>query len=258
MSSQPGTARRQAFIPWLTQGPYSWPDVCELPKHPPRYTTLHHMAKNMVNLPGLLVVKPCYDVDPDTGDQYENVLFFQSVTTATAPSLANLQSMASHFDSPWGAVFQAYGAQTKHYIGSIWTDWSSPFGLSYDGRNSITPIAGTQGATVPPNTSVLVGYSNGERYRGGHFRTYLPWVGTGSITGTAMDQVVPAVVTNIVNAINGVQTAMNTSGVLGGQNWKLYRHRYLAGTARLDPIVTYNVRTRLATQRRRLRKAPHH
>jgi hypothetical protein len=67
----------------------------------------------------------------------------------------------------------------------------------------------------------------------------------------------PTVASIVASNVNVVVVAMNSSGVLGGQGWRLYRHRFDSVNARLDPITTYGVRSRLATQRRRLRKAPH-
>jgi hypothetical protein len=215
------------------------------------------MAKVIQNLPGLLSIKPQYDVDPDTGDKYENILWFLSVTTTT-PTVANLQAIAAQFDAQWGPMFGNYGAAGKHYNGCLVTDWSTPFGLFYSSVGTLTPVAGTQGTPVPPNTSILLFMHNGERYRGGHFRVYLPWVGSGAITGAAYDTVSNAVQSILISNMGSVQTNMKGSGVLGGQSWVLYRHRYTSGEARVDQITTYGVRGILATQRRRLRKAPHH
>lgn len=207
--------------------------------------------------PRLLLVKPQYDVDPDTGDVFENVLWFQSATAGT-PTVANLATMASHFDTQWGSIFSYGGATGKHYNGSIWTDYQSTTGLSYTSVGTFTPAVGTSGSPMPPNTAILISMSNGERFRGGHFRTYLPWLGTSAISTTDPSNTTSGIQSAITTAfanLNGVTTG---SGVLGGQSQVLYRHRHDAALAQLYPIVSFQVRLRFATQRRRLRKAPHH
>jgi hypothetical protein len=59
-------------------------------------------------------------------------------------------------------------------------------------------------------------------------------------------------------AYGNVFTNMEGSGVLGGQTPMIYRQKTTAGAAHLLAISGYTVNFVYATQRRRLRKAPHH
>lgn len=215
------------------------------------------MSNPVILQPRLLLVKPQYDVDPDTGDVYENILWFQSASAGT-PTIANLTAMAAAFDTQWGVIWAYCGAGARHYNGSVWTDYSTNTGLTYTSVGTFTPTVGSGGSLIPPNVAVLLSMSNGQRYRGGHFRTYFPWIGTSAISSSDPSLVATGVTSAMTTQFANLNTHTSGSGVLGGQTQVLYRNRHNASTAALFPISSFTVRSRFATQRRRLRKAPHH
>lgn len=207
--------------------------------------------------PGLLQIKPMYEVDVDSGDHPLNVTWWQSTTLST-PGLADLTTLAAVFDFYWSAMWSTLGSSAKHYEGCLITDWSSNTGLEYSSVGVWTPTAGSHsGGLAPPNVAVLLSYNSGERFRGGHFRTYFPYIGNVIITGANSDTVDPAFINGATTAFVSLGTGMNGSGVLGGQSQRLYRHRGSPTLAQLYQIKSFGFQSRLASQRRRLRKAAH-
>jgi hypothetical protein len=205
----------------------------------------------------LLQIRPQYTRDPDTGNHPENVTWWVSGSSGV-PTLANLISIAGTFDTAWSSVFTAYGGDGQ-YLGSQVTDFSSSTGLTYSSVGTLTPVTGGHGSDLPPNVAALISIYVGERYRGGHPRIYLPYVGQSSITGsTYKDKLDTAIQTAIATAFTNLQTAMSGSGVLGGQDFAVLRKRRVAGAAFTEPMVDFTAQALLASQRRRLRKAPHH
>ena len=209
--------------------------------------------------PGLLQIRPQYDPDPDTNRTPENVLWFQSVTRTT-PTLPDLTNIAHTFDIAWGgSVWLNVGAATKHYTGCVVVDWSSNTGLEYSSVGVHTPDAGLiAGESLPPAVSVLTSIQGATRYRGGHSRSYSPWVGIGAIDTVDPKKLKPSPQANMEAGWGALTGAMSGSGVLGGQLIMIYRFRNNPIRASLEPVVDFVVQPILATQRRRQRKAPHH
>lgn len=206
-----------------------------------------------VYLPSLIQIRAQYSPYPDTGEIPENVFWFLSRSAGT-PTLANLTTMANTFSTQWGGIWALWGATARTFTGAIVTDWSSAFGLTFTNVGVFSAHAGTATGQAPPQVAGLVSFSNGEHFKGGHFRIYLPWLGTAVISTTDPGQLTAAAVTNMFNNYSGLEPAMNATGVLGGQTQRLFRWRSQPGRARLDPIQTYTVQSMLATQRRRLRR----
>lgn len=207
-------------------------------------------------LPSLLQIRAQYDVDAVTGEHPENVLWFVNRSAGT-PTLAQLTTIAQTFDAAWAPVFAAAGSTVYHYTGSIVTDWSSAFGLVWTTVGTYTPHAGgAGGVALPFNSSALISLKTGEHFKGGHFRIYLPYLAANDL-GTNPSWLSSTAISAIQSAFTGVEPAMNSSGVLGGQSQRCYRHRYDPVNKRVDPITVFTVNQMIATQRRRLRKAPH-
>lgn len=208
--------------------------------------------------PGLVQVRPRYTQSDVSAHIPENVLWFQNGSTTT-PTLANLQGIAAQFDPLWGAVFAAYGPSVNKYTGSVVTDWSSNTGLAYNSVGVFTPVAGGQAAGCQSSqVAILVSYQIGVRYKGGHPRTYLPYVSEGVTQGSSGDQVTSTCQTAIVNAYNAMISGMKGSATLSGQTMVIYRHRTNAALAQTYPFATFSVNAQTATQRRRVRRVAHH
>jgi len=202
--------------------------------------------------PGLLQIRPQYTTDPDSGDTPENVLWFQSATTTT-PTLANLTAIQTQFDTLWSECWKGIGTSSADYTGSIVTDWSSASGLQVSSVGSFTPVPGTEGTAAPPQVAILISYQIQLRWRGGHFRTYLPWVGMSSLTGTYNDKMDPTVQAALVASVQSMITDMKTTGVLGGQTLVMYKDKTNPATAQTYDVATFTVSNLVATQRRRVR-----
>lgn len=208
--------------------------------------------------PGLLQVRPHYTQNDVTGHVPQNVLWFQSAQTTT-PTIANLQQIAVAFDPGWAGIFGQYGAQNNYYTGSTITDWSSNAGLQYTSVGTFTQAPGGKG--VSPHSgqvALLVSYQIAVRYKGGHPRTYLPYVGIAATQGVSNDEVIASVQTGVVTAMNAMISSMKGNSTLGGQTMVIYRHRQSPALATTYPFSTFTVGSQTATQRRRIRRVPHH
>jgi hypothetical protein len=207
--------------------------------------------------PKLVQCRPQYTVDSDTGRFPENVLWFQSLNTGT-PTLANLLGMAAGFDTVWGTMWATMSTTGKHYTGSVWTDWSSNTGLSNSSVGTFTPVAGSNSGTCSSfQVAVLISLSNGQRFKGGHFRIYLPYVASILSVSGAEDTMSTTIVNNISSRFAAINASTTGSGVLGGQTQVLYRFRNDLARASLYQIASFSVSQRFATQRRRLRHVAH-
>lgn len=208
--------------------------------------------------PKLLQIRPQYDTNTDNNDHPENVLWFES-TTAGTPTMTNLTNISTRFDSAWSTFWQQWGSGQKHYTGCVVTDWSSNTGLQFNSVGTFTPDAGAiGGATLPASCAVLLSYSNGQRFKGGHFRTYLPWVSSGILDTVDKNKIAAGSINAIGTGFAAMFASMQADSELGGQTMKLYRHRNDPVRAALYDVVNYTVQPLIATQRRRLRRVAHH
>lgn len=216
-----------------------------------------HTAAPVVYKPGLVQIKPQYSPDVDTGNHPMHILWWlqRSPVSLTLPNLATI---ANTFDTNWSTVFQSYGATSQQYVGCTVQDYSSSTGLVATTVGTFGGAPGTHGESMPPNTAILLSLKTTEHYRGGHFRTYLPWVGNTCQLSTDPSKITSAIQTAVINAFGTVEPAMNGISVGGGLTQRCYRNRTSPTLSTLYPINTYFVQQLLATQRRRLRKAPHH
>jgi hypothetical protein len=207
--------------------------------------------------PGLLQMRPQYTTSESDADHVENILWFASASTTT-PTLAQLVSIADLFDNNWGPLFATYAPSSASYMGSIITDWSSDLGLSYSTVGSYTPQPGLNGSKPAPlQVSALISYSIPKRYRGGHPRTYLPYVADEVLTGSDNSNITTTITEGIAGDLNTMVSAMKASGILGGQTQVIYLHRNDPVNAAVYEYSSFTVQSLVATQRRRLRKVAH-
>lgn len=215
------------------------------------------MSAPVVLQPRLLQVRTQYTPNPDTGDHPENILWFQSASAGT-PTIANLTAMAAVFDPAWGAMGPDFLASGRKYTGSVWTDYSTSTGLSYSSVGTYAGSSTMSGLALPANVAILISLHIQQRYRGGHPRIYLPWVSVSAQSTTDTNQVAAATISALGTAFANINVATTGSGVLGGQTQMVYRHKTNPTSAALFQISAFTVQQTLASQRRRLRKAPHH
>lgn len=208
--------------------------------------------------PKLVQIRPQYDTNTDNNDHPENVLWFQNTNPGT-PTAADLLQIANDFDGAWKTFWEQWGAAAKHYTGCVVTDWSSSTGLQHSTVGVFIPDAGAiAGATLPASCAVLMSYSNGQRFKGGHFRSYLPWVSSGILDTVDKNKIAAGSINAIGTGFGTMFSHMQAGLALGGQTMKLYRHRNNPATAALYDVVNYTCQPIIATQRRRLRRVAHH
>jgi hypothetical protein len=186
-----------------------------------------------------------------------NVLYWEG--SSSGYTIPMLQAAQAAFDGAWYFNWVPLAGNTSQYLGSVVTDMGSTTGLKVD--NSLyTPHTGTAGGTdFADNTCYLISLKEGLHYKGGHSRIYIPGVNSAwtnpdgnTINATAIGHL-NTLWTQTVTAMAGV------SGALGGPYNAVVWHKKLHFAPNTVQVVTQGVaQARLATQRRRLRKAAHH
>lgn len=171
----------------------------------------------------------------------------------TLPQLQAVQAAVdAAFTSDWPAAGGAAGKYTSCYV----IDWSSNTGLEVAPNSSIS-VAGTGTDTTPSNVAGLVSGENGFRYRGGRPRIYFPLVtytpGTPDVPGSGATSGINSLVTAVNTNLFGVSSADG-----GPFEWGNYRYRDDAAKAAFTGVTWKPMELLWATQRRRIRKAPHH
>lgn len=206
--------------------------------------------------PRLIQIRPQYSIETDAPDKPENILWFQSAS-AGVPTGSQLQAIAGIFDPDWSAAWGELGGDVAQYTGSVVTDWSSNTGLTYSSVGTFTPVVGTKGQLLPPQVAGLVSYQIGIRYKGGHPRSYIPYIGQSVVAGVYNDTISPSAITNWNTGLSNLWVAMLGSGILGGQSPACYRFRTEPARAVVNLINTATLNHIVATQRRRVRKVSH-
>jgi hypothetical protein len=214
------------------------------------------MPANIVLQPGLVQIKACYSSSTSDQDKPINLLWFVQRAPTTL-SQAGMNAIATAFDSLWSVMWNICAPGSASYIGSVATDYSTAFGAVGDTRGTYSPMNGTKSTAAPNNVAILISLHVAERWRGGHARIYLPYV---AIDALAADHnfLSSTQAANVSTKYGLIEPGMNAISVGGGLSQRVYRDRTNASTAHLMPVSSYTVQTELASQRRRLRKAPHH
>lgn len=209
--------------------------------------------------PGLVRIKPQYTYNNVTGepDTPENVLWFLGSNLGAFPlNPTALQAIANTFDSDWGPVFTAYASSDARYIGCDVQDFSSNTGEEYSTVGVLTPVDGTQTGQTAADTAVLISWFSGTlpRYRGGHSRTYLPFLCSGLMTNAW--EITTGTQTNLITALTNWQTEMAAISAGDGGPYQpvIFRFKNDPTKAALYIINEGRVNLQLASQRRRLRR----
>lgn len=207
---------------------------------------------------GLLQIRPRYTQEVD-GDHTENVTWWVGSVTTSNYTLGQLVAIQNTFDPLMSALWAPCANSGAQYIGSVITDWTSATGLSNDNTTTFTPVTGSGGGTVAPaQVCILISQHIAQRFRGGHGRIYLPWIGS---SGSFNSSTVPsALVTSTNTKLQALYTGMGAiSGANGGPCLPVvYRYRNSSTLASVHAVTSGNTSNVWATQRRRLRKVPHH
>lgn len=210
---------------------------------------------------GLIQIRP--QIRDSTARVHENVMWYAGSFSGNLTS-GQLQAIASTFGAQWGALWQPNGSPSATFFQTIVTDWSNSSGLQFINPASFT---GTGTGGLPFQVSVLISQKGTVRYKGGHARIYLPAVSAGvttddiTVTTTAQNNITAAI-TTLFSDMAGISTA--NGGPFYPQIWR-QRTQVVPHTepptympAFLQLVNTAACNPTLATQRRRLRKVPHH
>jgi hypothetical protein len=195
--------------------------------------------------------------------QHECVVWYTGSVSA-GYSLSQLTAIGTAFGNIWATTWAHYGEPGASYQSAIVTDWTSNTGLS---TTVLQPATGLGTGQLAANTAILISEKQGTRYKGGHGRQYLPSMSAQVTTdGT---NVVQAVVSYFNTQFASLITAMAQVTTANGGPCQavVYRQRTQVVPHTTPPtyqpaftsnILQYACSSMLATQRRRLRKAPHH
>lgn len=212
--------------------------------------------------PGLIQVRVQYtSALTDEPDVPENILWLITGYTGSYTT-ATLTTIAAEWDAQWALVWKTVGSGNYHYVGAVYTDWSSSTGASYSSVGVFSPVAGSLTSFVGGNVAALISWTGQSlpRYKGGHFRTYLPYVAQGALTSPY--QILSSVVTTCNTAIATMLTNMEGFTVsIGGVNYQvsptLFRFRDNPVKAQTYITLSGQLSAMPATQRRRVRKVTH-
>lgn len=211
--------------------------------------------------PALVQIRPQYSSgQTDELTTPENVLWFQGAGTSYFPlTVSQLVLIQSTFDSAWALLWKIAGFTGYSYTGSVATDWSTSTGAQSNTVGSFTPVAGVATTRQAAQVSCLISMktANAPKYRGGHGRMYLPFI------GLPMNDAYTFMSTPIANIQAQWATfSASMAGIAtvngGGYQQMMYRERTNPTNAALYVVTSVTTQARAATQRRRLRKAPHH
>jgi hypothetical protein len=215
------------------------------------------VAQPIVLQPGLVQIKAHYRSNPDNGERPINLLWFVQRAPVSL-SQANMQTICNAFDPLWSIMWEQWAPGYATYLGSEATDYSTAFGNTWSTVGTWTPTTGVKTTPLPPQVALLISLHVNERWRGGHARIYLPWGAAEAVSTTDPDMALAATTSIVSTKFGLIEPGMNSIAIGGGLSQRVYRQRTTPGSAHLMPISSYTVQTMLATQRRRLRKVPHH
>jgi hypothetical protein len=174
--------------------------------------------------------------------------------TGTAPTVANLATIAAAIGSAWTANLAALCEPEVTVTEIDTTDLTSAFASQAATSQSL--IGTRAGDPLPVNIACVVSWQANFRFRGGHARTYLP---AGAQTDITSGRLWASGFVSAANtAVAAYLAALNAISV-GGATYKMVMVSYReANVDRTVPlVVTINsgsVHGRLDTQRRRLGK----
>jgi hypothetical protein len=187
------------------------------------------------------------------------VTWWQAGSSGSPISLASLQQIQTAVNTPFNTTYLAYLSNNWKYTGCIVTDYQSNTGLQAT-NSSFTPVTGTDSAGMcPAQSAVLISLYTRDRYRGGHGRIYWPGstaerLNNSDFWGVAITGEITTIWNAIGSALGGI------AAPLGPVTQVVLRNRRLTkpGGAYMDAAYAFQVQSKMATQRRRLRKAAHH
>jgi hypothetical protein len=210
--------------------------------------------------PGLISYRPQYtSAQPDEPEVPENILWVQTSVPANTIVAANLITLQAHIDPLWAAVWEVTGSSAYAMVGSIATDWSNDTGVQNSSVGTFTAVDGSvSGAAAGAQVAGLISWvGEWPRYRGGHPRTYLPFVGNAALSTpweftTAKQTAANTAITSYVSGIYDYTWTIDDVEYTGYV--AAFRFRDDPAKAQTYMATSGTLGIQPATQRRRLRK----
>lgn len=148
---------------------------------------------------------------------FNNLFYVQY--TGTPPSNADLNMFCFGVHADWAASFGTFYPSTVHLVKvSCWdlTDENAAIGVD----TTDTPGSGTMAMNLAANSAYCVSWPVNSRWRGGHFRTYLPARNTSDLTngvtiGTSPHNDLVTVATNWKSSIDDDAMGTATTKLVG-------------------------------------------
>lgn len=177
--------------------------------------------------------------------------------SGAAPSAGDLGNYLSDIDPGVHAAYADEMSVDNELTGYEAIDLTSDTAAS--NSLSASTFGVRTGDFVPSSVAMVVSQEINRRYRGGHPRKYLPWGTAGTYASGSTKDWDSAFVTDCQTKVESLagalvgwtegstsfDTVVNVSYRTGGA---------VRATAVVDPVVSYIIRTRICTQRRRLGK----
>lgn len=207
------------------------------------------------HFPGVITISPQYNINGI--HTAVNVINWEG--SSTGYTISMLQSAQSAFDSAWSTIWKVLAASPDQYLGSIVTDMSSATGLQVRNTGYAPVTAIGTGNPTPDNVAMLISLKTATHYKGGHGRVYVPSCATGNLQADGNTLTTPTQ-TNLNSLWSSTVTALaGVSSANGGPyNPVLWHKKLRTAPNTVEVIITGIASARVATQRRRLRKVPHH
>lgn len=208
------------------------------------------MVVILPDVPGMLRIRFSGTV---LGHPWNNLFYAKYV--GTPGTQAQINTLANALRTAWGASWAATQATTDSLTQTqVWdlSGRANPSGLN------TTVLAGTRtpNSQLPANCAGVVSWTVNYRWRGGHFRTYLPGLMLADVSGGSV--LAGAYTTLVGGAATNWETQLAAINYQGGplQFWgvRYYSNKELLQTPLQVQVIGHKVRARMDSMRRRLGK----
>lgn len=187
----------------------------------------------------------------------ENIFYFSY--TGGPPLTADFVNLAGHIEGDLLAPFAGASLSLVSLVSATYTDLLTSAGVVYTHAPAFTPS--NTGNRLSANNAVVVQKLIQRRYRGGHPRNYMMVGSDGDLATASAKDWQPSFLTNIQNSWNSYQALFPYNAPMG--TWapvSVSFYETVAGvktvrtTPLIDPILSWDVKSRVCSQRRRLGK----
>jgi hypothetical protein len=184
--------------------------------------------------PGVIRTTLDFTVGPDTAALCRFFIHYGG----TAPTGANLTTLAGVIDAAWGAQFNGLVTSDSALLAVELEDLSSSTGAL--GENDTEQFGSNGGAPLPAASAFIIGFSIARRYRGGKPKIFLP-IGVSSSIGSNMKWTA-AFIASAASAWNNFIAASVASPWTGGGPLTHVNVSYYSGFTVVTNPITHRAR----------------